>query len=236
MRGSVRLDGAALDQWDVTQLGRQIGYMPQDVELFEGTIAQNIARFLPDVGDDEVVAAAQAAGAHDLILKLADGYGTGIGESGVTLSGGQRQRVGLARALFRNPFLLALDEPNSNLDTEGEAALVQAVAGARARGGIVIIVSHKTSLLNVMDYVGLVHEGRLQVITRDEYRQNLLKSAQAGKAQQAPQPSAQKAPQPSAQKAPSPGSSDAKQQVKLLEAAVTGRFGGSFPPRKGASS
>jgi ATP-binding cassette subfamily C protein len=228
MRGSVRLDGAALDQWDVTQLGRQIGYMPQDVELFEGTIAQNIARFLPDVGDDEVVAAAQAAGAHDLILKLADGYGTRIGESGMTLSGGQRQRVGLARALFRNPFLLALDEPNSNLDTEGEAALVQAMAGARARGGIVIIVSHKTSLLNVMDYVGLVHEGRLQVITRDEYRQNLLKSAQAGKAQQAPQPAAQKAP--------SPASSDAKQQVKLLEAAVTGRFGGSFPPRKGASS
>jgi ATP-binding cassette subfamily C protein len=228
MRGSVRLDGAALDQWDVAQLGRHIGYMPQDVELFEGTIAQNIARFLPDVSDDDVVAAAQAAGAHDLILKLADGYGTRIGESGMTLSGGQRQRVGLARALFRNPFLLVLDEPNSNLDTDGEAALVQAVAGARARGGIVIIVSHKTSLLNVMDYVGLVHEGRLQVITRDEYRQNLMKAAQAAKPQQAPP----EAPQA----ASGPGSSGAQHQVELLKSAATGRFGGPFMPKRGASS
>jgi len=193
-RGSVRLDGAALDQWDVSQLGRQIGYLPQDVELFEGTIAQNIARFLPDVSDDDVVAAAQAAGAHDMILQLHDEYGTRIGEGGMTLSGGQRQRVGLARALFRNPFLLILDEPNSNLDTDGEAALVEAVAGARARGGIVIIVSHKTSLLNVMDFVGLVHDGRLQVISHHQYRQNMLIAAKPGKATQASQEAAQAGP------------------------------------------
>jgi ATP-binding cassette, subfamily C, bacterial PrsD len=193
MRGSVRLDGAALDQWDPEQLGSHVGYMPQDVELFEGTIAENIARFNPDVKDEEIVAAAQAAGAHDMILKFSGGYDTRLGESGMTLSGGQRQRVGLARAMFRDPFLLILDEPNSNLDADGETALVHAVSAIRERGGVVIIVSHKTSLLNVMDYVGRVHEGRLQVVTRDEYRQNMVKAAQAA---QSPMPQAPAAPHP----------------------------------------
>jgi ATP-binding cassette, subfamily C, bacterial PrsD len=179
LRGTVRLDGAALDQWDPAQLGAHMGYMPQDVELFEGTIAENIARFQPDATDQEIVAAATAAGAHEMILNLADGYGARLGEAGMTLSGGQRQRIGLARALFRDPFLLILDEPNSNLDQDGEVALVQAVAAVKERGGVVIIVSHKTSLLNVMDHVGRVHDGRFQMITRDEYRQNMMKAAQA---------------------------------------------------------
>jgi ATP-binding cassette, subfamily C, bacterial PrsD len=213
MRGSVRLDGAALDQWDPQQLGRHVGYMPQDVELFEGTIAQNIARFLPEVSDEEVVAAAKAAGAHDIILKFADGYGTRIGEAGMTLSGGQRQRVGLARALFRDPFLLVLDEPNSNLDTDGESALVHALSNARARGAVIVVVSHKTALLSAVDFVGRVHEGRLQVITREEYRQNMIKAAQSGKAGNgaAASPSA-----PATQAAPV----GVQQQVAMLRAAV----------------
>ncbi len=178
MRGVVRVDGAALDQWNPEQLGEQIGYIPQDVELFDGTVAENIARFRPDASDEDVIAAAMDAGAHDLILKLPEGYGTRIGEGGQTLSAGQRQRVGLARALFGKPFLLLLDEPNSNLDQDGEAALVQAIAGAKERGAVAIVVSHKTSLLGVVDFVGRVHDGRLQVATRDEYRQMMIRAAQ----------------------------------------------------------
>jgi ATP-binding cassette, subfamily C, bacterial PrsD len=178
LRGSVRIDGAALDQWDPNQLGEQIGYIPQDVELFEGTVAQNIARFKPDAKDDDVVAAAQAAGAHQLILSLPDGYQTRIGEGGATLSGGQRQRVGLARALYGSPFILIFDEPNSNLDQEGEAALAQAVLATRNRGAIAVVVSHKTSLLSIMNFVGRVHEGRLQIITQEAYRQGMARAAE----------------------------------------------------------
>jgi ATP-binding cassette subfamily C protein len=239
MRGHVRLDGAALDQWSPTQLGRHVGYMPQDVELFEGTVAQNIARFLPDATDEEIVAAATVAGAHDMILRFTDGYGTRIGEGGMTLSGGQRQRVGLARALFRDPFLVILDEPNSNLDTDGESALVQAVSEVKARGGVTVIVSHKTSLLNAMDYVGRIHEGRLQVITREEYRQNLMKAAQA--AQGGPRPvhaggvPTGPAPGPAQPGAAAAGDSPAvNQQIELRKAAATGRFGAAAAPRNGA--
>ncbi|MGL4240354.1 MAG: ATP-binding cassette domain-containing protein, partial [Beijerinckiaceae bacterium] len=185
LRGSVRIDGAALDQWQPEQLGEQVGYIPQDVELFEGTIAENISRFRPGASDADVVAAATAAGAHEMILKLPDGYGTRLGEGGATLSGGQRQRVGLARALFGKPFLVILDEPNSNLDQEGEQALAQAIVGAKERGAIVIVVSHKTALMSVLDFVGRVHEGRLQIISREDYRKLLVKAAQAAQAQQA---------------------------------------------------
>ncbi len=244
LRGSVRLDGAALDQWNPEQLGRHLGYMPQDVELFEGTIAENIARFNPEAKDDEIVAAAKAAGAHDMILKFAAGYDTRLGEAGMTLSGGQRQRVGLARAMFRDPFLLILDEPNSNLDQDGESALVDAVVAIRGRGGIVIIVSHKTSLLNAMDYVGRVHDGRLQVITREEYRQNMIKAAQTMQAHSgvpsasAPQSSdTQPAPFPVGPGAVPPQSrppgANVQQQMALLRAAANGTAGTKAASGKG---
>lgn len=160
-RGSVRLDGAALDQWSPDALGRDIGYLPQDVELFAGTVSQNIARFEAEPDPDAVIAAAKQAGIHDMILHWADGYETQIGEGGQALSAGQRQRLALARALYRDPFLIVLDEPNSNLDAEGEAALTQAVLGVRARGGIAVVVAHRPSALAGVTHVLVMQNGRV---------------------------------------------------------------------------
>jgi PrtD family type I secretion system ABC transporter len=180
-RGAVRLDGASLDQWTPGSLGRHIGYLPQDVELIEGTIAENIARFDPAAPAEAVIAAAKAAGVHEMIVGLPAGYETPIGEQGTSLSAGQQQRVALARALYGNPFLVVLDEPNSNLDSEGEEALTKALLGVRARGGIVIVVAHRTSALAAVDHVLVMARGLQQAFgPKDEVLSRVLKREAQG--------------------------------------------------------
>jgi PrtD family type I secretion system ABC transporter len=163
-RGIIRLDGAALDQWSASTLGQHIGYLPQDVELLSGNVAQNIARFESNPKPDDVLAAAKAAGVHDLILHLPEGYKTQIGEGGTSLSAGQCQRIALARALYGEPFLVVLDEPNSNLDADGEEALTQAILGVRSRGGIVIVIAHRPSALASVDLVMVMAQGKCQMV------------------------------------------------------------------------
>jgi ABC-type protease/lipase transport system fused ATPase/permease subunit len=163
-RGTIRLDGAALDQWDSEALGRDIGYLPQDIELFDGTVAENIARFDPAVTAEAVISAARAAGVHGMILGLPDGYGTKLGEGGANLSGGQRQRIALARALYGDPFLVVLDEPNSNLDSEGDAALTGAIASVRQRGGSVIVIAHRPAALSAVDKLAMLVNGQIHTM------------------------------------------------------------------------
>jgi PrtD family type I secretion system ABC transporter len=162
VRGTVRLDGASIEQWAPEALGRHIGYLPQDVELFPGNVAQNIARFEDPPHPEAVLAAAQAAGVHDLIVNLPEGYETNVGENGNALSAGQAQRIALARALYRDPFLVVLDEPNSNLDAEGDEALTQAILGIRARGAIAVVVAHRPSAIAGVDYILVMAKGRQQ--------------------------------------------------------------------------
>ncbi|MEM8686608.1 MAG: type I secretion system permease/ATPase [Pseudomonadota bacterium] len=158
--GKVRLDAAALDQFNNEELGNQIGYLPQEVELFEGTLAQNIARFQTDATDMEIIAAAESAGVHEMILQLPDGYETNIGKAGRRLSGGQRQRIGLARALFREPFLVILDEPNANLDANGDMALMGAISSIKTRGGVVIVITHRPGFVDGVDFALVLDGGR----------------------------------------------------------------------------
>lgn len=167
MRGHVRLDGGALDQWTEAGRGKFIGYLPQSVELLDGTVAQNISRFDPRQETDPqatsaaIIAAARAAGVHDLITRLPQGYDTPVGKGGETFPGGQRQRIGLARALYGDPFLVVLDEPNSNLDADGDVALEKAVIAIRARGGIAVIISHRPGIVERTSHALILRDGQV---------------------------------------------------------------------------
>jgi PrtD family type I secretion system ABC transporter len=161
MNGSVRLDGAELQQWDPERLGKFIGYLPQDIELFDGTIAENISRFDDQADPNDIVAAATLAGVHEMITSFKDGYNTPIGIGGQALSGGQRQRIGLARALYGNPRILVLDEPNSNLDIEGENALAASLLQLKARGATIIAMTHRLQLLSAVDKVLVMAAGQI---------------------------------------------------------------------------
>ncbi len=161
LRGSVRLDEADITQWSDDDLGNYIGYLPQDVALLDATIEENISRLEPNADPRAVIEAAKIAGIHEMIVRLSDGYRTHIGPQGETLSAGQRQRIGLARAVYRNPFIVIMDEPNSNLDSEGEMALVEALKSIKARGGIAIIVAHRPSALAAADLVAIIQNGKL---------------------------------------------------------------------------
>ncbi len=179
-RGSIRLDGATYDQWDRDTLGKSFGYVAQQVELFEGTIGENIARFDPDASSDAIIAAARAAGMHDLIVGLEKGYETWLSNGGNELSAGQRQRLGLARALYGDPFLLVLDEPNSNLDADGDAALAQAILDVRKRGGIVVMITHRPAALGPISHVLLLRGGSMEAFgDRDEVLAKLAPKPEA---------------------------------------------------------
>ena len=161
-RGTVRLDGATLDHWSPEQLGPHIGYLPQGVEIFEGTIAENIARLESQPDPAKIVAAAQEAGIHEMILAMPQDYSTKVGVAGTALSAGQKQRLALARALYGDPFLIVLDEPNSNLDADGDAALGRALARVRERGGIVVVVAHRPSAIGSLNKLMVMASGQVQ--------------------------------------------------------------------------
>ncbi|MBV5297763.1 MAG: type I secretion system permease/ATPase [Rhodoferax sp.] len=182
--GEVLLDGLPLNGWDRIELGPHLGYLPQDIELFEGTLAENIARF-GKVDSEQVIKAATCAGLHDMILRFPKGYDTSIGEAGSMLSGGQRQRIGLARAVYGDPALIVLDEPNSNLDDAGELALIKTVKSMKALGKTVILITHRPGILAVADRLLILQDGRVQA---EGPRDSVLAALQA--ATRAPKASA----------------------------------------------
>jgi ABC-type protease/lipase transport system fused ATPase/permease subunit len=160
--GAVRLDNADVDQWVRNDLGPHLGYLPQDIELFSDTVANNISRFQPDM-DKEVTRAATAAGVHDLVLRLPKGYNTPVGEGGAVLSGGYRQRLALARAVFGDPQLVVLDEPSSNLDQDGDIALKNCISQLKGRGVTVVLVSHRPSTIDVCDKILVLRDGTVDL-------------------------------------------------------------------------
>jgi PrtD family type I secretion system ABC transporter len=190
-RGTIRLDGATLDQYANEFLGRDIGYLPQDIELFEGTVSENIARFATAKTADTVIKAAKLAGVHETILGLENGYETRIGEDGAKLSGGERQRVGIARALYADPFLVVLDEPNSSLDGKGEVALTDAIRAVRARGGICVVIAHRRSALAALDHVLEIANGQIRAFGP---KNDVLKQLMKGPGAELPDASAPNSP------------------------------------------
>ncbi len=207
--GKVRLDGADMHQWNKGELGPHLGYLPQDIELFEGTISENIARFGP-VNSEMVVAAAQRAQVHDMILHLPQGYDTKLGEGGLGLSGGQKQRLGLARAMYGDPSFIVLDEPNSNLDDAGELALVRAVTDLRKRGKTVVLITHRSSIVSATNKLLVLRDGAVGMFGPSDQVMNAMKEAaqkalqaqQAQQAQVAKAQLAQQAPKPAETAAP----------------------------------
>jgi PrtD family type I secretion system ABC transporter len=217
--GKVRLDGADLEHWNPDQLGRYIGYLPQDVELFSGTVGENIAP-MEKGNDEDVVEAARLAHAHDMIVRLSDGYDTQIGDGGAKLSGGQRQRIGLARAVYGNPRLIILDEPNANLDQAGEGALAGAVNELKQRGAAMVIIGHRPSTIAHADKVLLLKNGRVELYgPRDQVLQRLRKAAVTNAAQ--------------GQKS---GSQEAQGQTSQGQAAAKGQPAAGAPALKPAPS
>ncbi len=185
--GKVRLDGAEIYRWNKDELGPHIGYLPQDVELFEGSIAENIARF-GEIDPNKVIDAAKQAGVHEMVLHFPQGYDTQLGENGCHLSGGQRQRIGLARALYGDPALVVLDEPNSNLDEVGELALLRAVANLKAQGATVALISQRTKILNAVDKLMVLRDGQMHMYgPRDQVLSALALAAQPAQRPDSPQ-------------------------------------------------
>ncbi len=183
--GEVLLDGLPIDGWDRNELGPYLGYLPQDIELFEGSIAENIARF-GEVSPEKVIAAARSAGLHEMILRFPKGYDTPIGEAGHLLSGGQRQRIGLARAVYGDPVLVVLDEPNANLDDVGEAALVRTVQELKAKGRTVFLITHRPGIVAVADRVLVLRNGTVQADGPRDAVLAVLRAAQAASAPAGP--------------------------------------------------
>ena len=214
--GSVRLDGAALDQFSDDALGRYVGYLPQDVALFDGTVADNIARLSPQIDAEAVVTAAKRAGAHEMILRLPMGYDTPIGPSGAMVSGGQRQRIALARALYGDPAVVVLDEPNSNLDAQGEQALVLAIKDLRERGRTAVIMAHRPSAIAACDVLLMLDGGAVRAFGPKE---EVLRQVTANH----PQITGQPAPQPPQSPLQSPPQSPPRPQQSQAQ-----------PPRPGA--
>jgi ATP-binding cassette subfamily C exporter for protease/lipase len=179
-QGTVWWGEHPLSSWTHEEIGPHVGYLPQDVELFDGTIAENIAR-LGEVNPEQVIAAAKSAGLHDALLRFPKGYDTPVGSAGGLLSGGQRQRLGLARALYGEPRLIVLDEPNANLDDVGEAALMQSVLHMKAQGAAVVLISHRTGVLQAADQIAVMREGRIANFgPRDEVLKAVAVRASAG--------------------------------------------------------
>ena len=193
--GKVRLDGVDVFIWDKSELGPHVGYLPQGVELFEGTLAENIARFGP-VDRARVEEAAKLVGLHEHIMSLPQGYDSAVGRDGAMLSGGQRQRAALARALYGNPVFVVLDEPNSSLDEEGDAALAAAITALKARGTTFVVMTHRTSVLAVADLMLVMRDGTQQAFgPRDEVLAALTKASQeSAQARPVPQPAGLLAP------------------------------------------